>query len=716
MELREIAMTNFVLLRDTWTNSNCLELLRHLQPAYAIISKEGMPDQYYLIEASDLSQYLTNASNTASLAEVIATTTYTPVPALESDSEAENAPDQCIVLEDEYPIGFFDASVPPDSGTLRTGREANGEIDFSEFTLPFLVIDAPTSILLDDIVSIRAMLSTGQIPEGSAALSLSLPSGTVIDIIMQVGRGLVFEGDSEGQLVITQEETSQLQFRLRGVEPGPRQFRIFAFHNRRPLGFLALRVLVVSLPEISQASHHSEVHPLEPLSTHFPGLSQLTFERDLTGKAELTPPLNAPDQQGAGSVPPAEGTAATYPQILWQGCQPESLVRDLQVDRGDSKTSMPSKDLLASELHDLLGRLFSDAGSILVETLIPGFSGAKVLKVQPFVTGLGGGRPFVVKFGDVPAIEREYTNYKKYIHYFIADGRNTSVSKYEKTTHLGGILYSFAGTDIRRTQDFGVVYQQRELSQVKAVLDNLFHSTCRAWYASAKELSPLNLTEAYQEQSSAQLAELERTAAERLPAVRFQQILTFTSFKTTPARSFFNPFRVLSTAGAFIRPTYITTTHGDLNQHNILVDQTGYSWLIDFQYTGPSHILRDVATLDAVTRFQLLSAHQATLDEFLVMEEALFTARYFSQLEDLRDNYQTDNPALTKTYLTALHLRTLAHWIVEKNPADDLSEYYIALLYLALDTLQYFSLREEQRERALLSASLLVDLLGLTRE
>ena len=280
--------------------------------------------------------------------------------------------------------------------------------------------------------------------------------------------------------------------------------------------------------------------------------------------------------------------------------------------------------------------------------------------------------------------------------------------------HLGGIVYSFLGTDIRRTQDFGMFYQQKEVPQIKRVLDNLFHDTCGIWYANSTSLQPLNLTKDYQRQPSSTTKKLERNVVDLLPSVQFQQALTFDSFKKTSVRDFTNPFRVLNTPQELIRSTYVSTTHGDLNQHNILIDQTCYPWLIDFQSTGLSHILRDVVMLEAVVCFQLLASQEATLDEFLTMEEALCGVSHFSQIELLKTSYVTDNPALTKAYETVVHLRTLASWMVGKNLADDMSEYYIALLYITMDTMQFRSLEIEQRERALLSASLLVDVLGLS--
>jgi len=137
-------------------------------------------------------------------------------------------------------------------------------------------------------------------------------------------------------------------------------------------------------------------------------------------------------------------------------------------------------------------------------------------------------------------------------------------------------------------------------------------------------------------------------------------------------------------------------------------------WLIDFQGTGRGHILRDVAMLDSTVRYQLLAAGEATLEERLHMEEVLCSIERFGQLEQLATSFSTENPALVKIYATVVHLRTWARRLVEQNPNVDLSEYYIALLYSAMNTTRFSSLSSVQREHAILSASLLVERLGLS--
>jgi thiamine kinase-like enzyme len=217
------------------------------------------------------------------------------------------------------------------------------------------------------------------------------------------------------------------------------------------------------------------------------------------------------------------------------------------------------------------------------------------------------------------------------------------------------------------------------------------------------------LTSDYQQLLNFTPEKLARGLSDLGESVQGEQKLYFKSLKGK--RAYTNP--LLATAGrSFVRPTYVCTTHGDFNQHNILVDNTGNMWLIDFARTGRGHILRDVSALDSAVRFQLLAAEEATLEERLRMEKVLCSIEHFSQVEQLVDNLPTENSALAKAYAVVIHLRKLARKLVSQNPSDDISEYFIALLYHAMNALRFRDLSVKQREHALLCASLLVDRLG----
>ncbi|HEX6483388.1 MAG TPA: response regulator [Ktedonobacteraceae bacterium] len=390
----------------------------------------------------------------------------------------------------------------------------------------------------------------------------------------------------------------------------------------------------------------------------------------------------------------------------------EQTLLELEVNRIRLQPDTHFHKQIALEMDDLLCRLFYKAESILIRPLTSGRSGTGVLRVQPFYRANGGGREVVVKFGDVQQIDEEHDNYKKYVQPFLGSGRNTVVLAIRHTPHLGGIIYSLLGTNNTQLMDFGAFYRRAPLSRIRSTIESLFWQTCGDWYANPGHLQPLDLAADYQHWYGDLSEKVGPLLTKLLKNVRGRKKLRLTSLHSN--RTFTNPF--LATKGVtLVRPTYTCITHGDFNQYNVLVDSNDNTWLIDFQQVGTSHILRDVATLDSVIRFQLLMSEEASLEERLEMEEVLCSIDHFSQVRLLTTKFSTSNKTLERTYMTVLHLRTLAQRLVEHNPADDISEYYIALLYNAMKTVKYNTLQPVQREHALLSASLLADRLGLDK-
>ncbi|MFL5666792.1 MAG: response regulator [Ktedonobacteraceae bacterium] len=396
--------------------------------------------------------------------------------------------------------------------------------------------------------------------------------------------------------------------------------------------------------------------------------------------------------------------------IHWQQVRgPEQAVLNLEIRGTRVKRNSPLQSQIATELNDLLCRLFYEAESVLLRPLTAGQSATGVLWAQPFYAR-GGGRAVIVKFGDFRKIEQEHTNFRKYVQPFIGGGRNTTVLDLRRTPHLGGITYSLLGADSEHMEDFGSFYRHADGAQIQTVLDRLFLDTCGAWYANPGQLQPYNLTEDYQQLLEFTSEKLEHALAEMQKFVQGRQKLHFKSLHNE--RLFTNPLLAI-TGPPLVCSTYTCPTHGDFNQHNLLVDRAGHTWLIDFQATGPGHILRDVAQLDSEIRFLLLAPDEATLEECLCMEEALCSVERFSNVPELTPGFPTENQALAKTYATVVHLRILTRKLIAQNPSDDMSEYYIALFYNAVNTIRYASLPSRQREHALLSASILADRLGL---
>jgi CheY-like chemotaxis protein len=393
--------------------------------------------------------------------------------------------------------------------------------------------------------------------------------------------------------------------------------------------------------------------------------------------------------------------------IRWQSSHSaEQAVVGMKIEKGRYvEPGTPLQQRLAEELEDLLCRLFAGAESILVRSITAGWSGTRVLEIQPFYTS-GSGRAVVVKFGNAQQIQKEYHNYKQYIEPSIVGGLSTIILAMRRTSQLGGIIYAFLGTLHNPLESFGTFYRRASTVQIQHMLNNLFRETCGIWYANTSHVFPLDLTEEYQQLFGLNWEKLRQLIAQRLIGVQGEQELCFQSLNSE--RTFTNPILV-GADQKITCPTYICTTHGDFHQQNLLVDSTGHTWMIDFQKTGQGHILRDLAMLDSVIRFQLLEPEEATLEERFMMEEALCHIESFSQVEQLSERFVSSNPAIMKAYFTVAHLRSLAHRFVQCNPNNDSREYDAALFYSALNALHFSSIALLQCEHALLCASMLAD-------
>jgi hypothetical protein len=388
----------------------------------------------------------------------------------------------------------------------------------------------------------------------------------------------------------------------------------------------------------------------------------------------------------------------------------QQIVGNLLLEEKRVKHDAALQDRVTLELDDLLCRLFHKADSILVHPMTPGRSGASVLKIQPFFAS-GPGAAVVVKFGDFRQIDQEYRNYLEYVQDYVGGGRHTAVAALRRTPLLGGIIYSVMGgpAGVSYTS-LGDYYRNSTIDDIRKVLDHLFLETCENWYKNRTTLQPRNLTQEYESLLNCSVDKLQHALEERLDTGVSAEGLRFAGLPT--ASDFVNPIAVLADK-QLVYPAVTAITHGDLNENNVLVDENKYVWLIDFMRTGYGHILRDLAELESVVRLHLLEAKAATLPERLAMERLLVQTDHFSHAERLAGELPTENEALAKAFHTCIHLRKIAHQVLRAGPYDTMDDYWVALLYFALNTIRFYSLSKLQREHALLSASILAQRLGL---
>ncbi len=260
------------------------------------------------------------------------------------------------------------------------------------------------------------------------------------------------------------------------------------------------------------------------------------------------------------------------------------------------------------------------------------------------------------------------------------------------------MIYTLGGSRVPTSiRDFREYYG-KGIEDLKTTLKELFKETCERWYENRGNKVDMELSKLYKDQIGLDQKKLDKALKDIFPNYRGKTLITFDKLN----RDFINPVVWLKNK-VFRFSTYRCRTHGDLNGKNILVDEDGHPWLIDFFRTGYGHILRDFVELEADIKFNYLATSDIeTLYEF---EEALTSPKKFDEPYKFENKKEIDE--LIKAFKVIEGLRTLAHEIV--TPSNDLREYYIGLLYHTINMIRYPNIRKEQLRHALLSASLICE-------
>jgi len=334
--------------------------------------------------------------------------------------------------------------------------------------------------------------------------------------------------------------------------------------------------------------------------------------------------------------------------------------------------------------------------------LTGGFSGTLVFRVNARDSRGRSMMPLVMKLGSWPVIEAEIRGYTDHVKRYIQNNA-TQVIETERIGEYGGILYNFVGirgpeSKIFSLEDF---YLSRTPDEILPVFDALFRVVLMGWYGEPKKKE----IALYQEYNRFwKYEDIRAYAASRFGATPDQEEidLPFGLGRST------NPLWFVETVMperlSWIFPVYESSVHGDLNMKNVLMDETGNLWLIDFAETRYSHILRDIVKLEAVLKGEMIrTGSQKTLEELVHLDVPFLSAKTLSDIPELPDTIE--DPALEKAFRVVRRLRKYANMITPHD--DDISQYYIALLPFTLNLLSYSSVNEYEKEYGWIASSLI---------
>ncbi|HFQ93556.1 MAG TPA: response regulator [Anaerolineae bacterium] len=374
------------------------------------------------------------------------------------------------------------------------------------------------------------------------------------------------------------------------------------------------------------------------------------------------------------------------------------VVEDVTWKTGDK----PPLTLLTPQVRDLFGRLFADAERVYLSKLKPGLAGAAVVRAQPTYSTGGMGRSYVVKVGRRDKVETESAQFRKNVRRFLpANTVGQMGAAYSR--HLGGLLYSFAETERAILQELDEYYRQAAPGEIIESLRGLFYDTCHNWYE-ARVRDRRDLPQLYYEALQLEPTKLIRRIQVVLPQLDPQA----DTFRFSPdAPPVLNPIAWLNKhRDECVLPVYQCITHGDLTGRNVMVDETGKCWLIDFYRTEKGHVLRDFVILETDIKYRLL-AGMKTLD-FLKLEKALLDADRSGLPPQLGPAAGED---VRKAALVVHELRRMAYEFSKPMPRGNLAEarreHLVSLLMATLNVARLRHVDEGRKIQAMHSAVLI---------
>lgn len=353
------------------------------------------------------------------------------------------------------------------------------------------------------------------------------------------------------------------------------------------------------------------------------------------------------------------------------------------------------EDVPPAIVNDVLCQLFPDNSEIWLdsiggEVVMPdkvSWGRSAVLKVFPDTL-----EPVVVKLCPSRRIAKEEANYRQYVRKRLRGHFYAQLERTVEFWQLGGVVYTIVGSPLHHLSSFKKYY--RKETDPEFILRPLRHFFSEVWsrhYSHSESARGQSLFEIY---------DAELNLRRRLENANREERRHFVGLSA----SLLNPVAwVLKHAGVGLMPDVRTAvTHGDLHGENLFVDRE-HAWAIDFERTGPGHILRDFVELeyDIVARL----TYFPTEDLSLFHEFATVLVDSTELATPLRPigRIQTE-PNLSKALQVITGLRELAY---RETRCADIREYFWGLL---LDALFVASLVPEdsvRRERTLLLASVI---------
>jgi hypothetical protein len=356
------------------------------------------------------------------------------------------------------------------------------------------------------------------------------------------------------------------------------------------------------------------------------------------------------------------------------------------LDEGELYVANSDPDFLKTEIKSLIGielinedinsdiakaikLLFveNDCHTLEYKILKGGFSGSKVIQVQPY-KGIGESCKYVVKISVKTdgKLKEEIDNFNSNVDTLDVD----YIIKYRESDKYYAVMYSYASSNSKDiSESFADYYSNNDIVSCGQVIPRLFD---------------IPLFKAWEEETSPQLILPSEPYKAYLKEENiFSKICEILGHEDDELRNQYN--KIIN----YKIKTNLKICHGDLHSENIFVDKSGDVFLIDFGHTKKGlHAVIDHVTLEASIKFRHIPPY-IRIDELIDIEKDLLNVSTFEPNFDFKSIKRND---LKKPFHVINLIRCSSNKYIY-SPIDKI-DYFIALFLITMRQIQYDNLNQ----------------------
>jgi len=386
-----------------------------------------------------------------------------------------------------------------------------------------------------------------------------------------------------------------------------------------------------------------------------------------------------------------------------------SYISDILFEKKQKITISTECEGWNDTFEDITRKMFPNSKEILLTPITGGYSGSMVFNADAWDRSGRKEMPFILKVGPWSEIGDELHGYENHVKRYIQNNA-TQIMDHRKIGECGGILYNFVGINGKESNIISLedYYDLHGTKEVLTALDNLFRNVLRSWYGQPK-LKELFLYEEYN--FFFQYDQIKRYAAEKFGVSVDEKYVELPYNLGTSINPLYFVENVMPERRSLATSAYESSTHGDLNMRNVLLDENLNMWLIDFAFTRYGHILRDVAKMETALKLECVNIDsEEKLEHVLELETRFLNAEKLSDIPQIPPEYADlatgfDNSDVLKAFNCIQRLREYGNMITLMD--DDISQYLLGLLSYTLSTVSFVSLNDYEKKYAWVSSSLI---------